>query len=161
MLDTRTGSVKRIVRQEKIVAYSLSPSAIERSMYHQTQLKPNNPLLFTYNLAVVSLSNGQTERVSEFSPGVPSLPASWSPDGQTVAYISDGDCFIWSRGEQPRKCSTTTRVRFIQTPLWDKDGRVIYVVAENKIWRNPDDRGQSNSYYNYMEPSNQEHSLPA
>ncbi len=135
MLDTRTGSVKRIVRQEKIVAYLLSPSGNRVVYASPTQVKPNDQLLYTYNLSVVSLSNGQTERVKDFSPGVPSLPASWSPDGQTVAYISDGDCFIWSRGEQPRKIYSTTRVRFSQTPLWDKQGRAVYVLAENKIWR--------------------------
>lgn len=137
MLDTHTGSVKRIVRQEKIVAYSLSPSADRVVYVSPTQLKPNDSLLFAYNLAVVSLSNGQTERVNDFSPGVPSLPASWSPDGRTIAYISDGDCFIWPRGEQPRKVSSTTRVRFVQAPLWDKEGRVIYTLADNKIWRIP------------------------
>ena len=137
MLDTHTGNVKRVVRQEKIVAYSLSPSGDRVVYVSPTQVKPNNPLLFTYNLSVVSVSNGQSERVSDFSPGVPSLPASWSPDGRTITYISDGECFIWSRGEQPRKVSSTTRARFIQTPLWDKQGRVIYVLAENKIWRIP------------------------
>ena len=135
MLDTHTGSVQRIIRQEKIVAYSLSPAGDRIAYVSPTQVKPNNPLLFSYNLSVVSLSNGQTERVNDFSPGVPSLPASWSPDGQTIAYISDGECFIWSRGEQPRKVSSTTRVRFAQTPLWDKEGRTYYVLAENKIWR--------------------------
>lgn len=137
LLDTHTGNVKKVVRQEKIVAYSLSPSGDRVVYVSPTQVKPNNPLLFTYNLSVVSLANGQTERISDFSPGVPSLPASWSPDGQTIAYISDGECFIWSRGEQPRKVSSTTRVRFIQTPLWDKQGQAIYVLAENKIWRIP------------------------
>ncbi|HYV10021.1 MAG TPA: prolyl oligopeptidase family serine peptidase [Pyrinomonadaceae bacterium] len=137
MLDTRSGSVQRIIKQEKIVAYSLSPSG-DRVVYASpTQLKPDNRLLFTYNLSVVSLSNGQTERVKGFSPGAPSLPASWSPDGQTIAYISDGECFIWSRGEQPRKVSASARVRFMQTPLWDKEGRAIYVLADNKIWRIP------------------------
>ncbi len=137
MLDTRTGSVKRIVRQEKIVAYSLSPSADRVVYVSPTQLKPNDSLLFSYNLAVVSLSNGQTERVNDFSPGVPSLPASWSPDGRTIAYLSDGVCFIWRRGEQPRKVSSTPRVRFTQAPLWDKEGQIIYTLAENKIWRIP------------------------
>ena len=73
MLDTRTGSVKRIVRQEKIVAYSLSPSADRVVYVSPTQLKPNDSLLFAYNLAVVSLSNGQTERTSPDSPRVANL----------------------------------------------------------------------------------------
>jgi dipeptidyl aminopeptidase/acylaminoacyl peptidase len=137
MLDTQTGNVKRIVRQEKIVAYLLSPSDDRVVYVSPTLVKPNNPLLFTYNLSIVSLSNGQIERVNDFSPGAPSLPASWSPDGRTITYISDGECFIWSRGEQPRKVSATTRVRFIQTPLWDKAGQAIYVLADNKIWRIP------------------------
>jgi dipeptidyl aminopeptidase/acylaminoacyl peptidase len=72
--------------------------------------------------------------VEDFSPGVPSLPASWSPDGHTLAYVSDGECFIWSRGEQPRRISPAARVRFSQTPLWDEAGR-IYLLGDNKIWR--------------------------
>jgi dipeptidyl aminopeptidase/acylaminoacyl peptidase len=135
MLDTRTGAVERIVRQEKIVAYSLSPSGDRVIYVSPTQLKPANQFLFTNNLSLVSVSNGQIERVSNFSPGVPSLPASWSPDGQTIAYISDSECFLWSRGEQPRAVSSTTRVRFTQTPLWDKNGQNLYVLGENKIWR--------------------------
>lgn len=137
MLDTRTGGVKRIVQQERVVAYSLSPSG-DRTIYvSPTQLKPDNQLLYNYNLSVVSLSTGKSERVNDFSPGVPSLPASWSPDGRTIAYISNGECFIWSRGEQPRKVYSATLVRFIQTPLWDKEGQAIYVLGENKIWRIP------------------------
>lgn len=135
MLDTRTGTVKRIVRQEKIVAYLPSPLR-DRVMYvSPAQVKSSNSLLLTYNLSVVSLSNGQTERVSDFSPGAPSIPASWSPDARTIAYISDGECFIWSRGEQPRKVSSPTGVQFVQTPLWEKQGQSIYVVGDNKIWR--------------------------
>jgi len=137
ILDTHTGSMKRIVKQEKIVAYSLSPNG-DRVIYSSpTQPKPDNQLLYTYNLSVVSLSTGQTERVSDFSPGPPSLPTAWSPDGRTIAYISDGECFFWSRGEKPRKVSATVRVRFVQTPLWDKHGQTIYVPGDNKIWRIP------------------------
>ena len=135
MLDTRTGTVKRIVQQEKIVAYSLSPSGDRVIYVSPTRLTSADQFFFNYNLLLVSLSNGQTERVNNFLPGVPSLPASWSPDGRTIAYISDGECFIWLRGEQPRAVSSTTRVRFTQTPLWDKTGQNLYVLGENKIWR--------------------------
>ncbi len=75
------------------------------------------------------------ERVTDFSPGVPSLPASWSPDARTIAYISDGACFIWPRGEQPRKVSSLPGVRFTQTPLWEKQGQSIYAIGDNKVWR--------------------------
>jgi dipeptidyl aminopeptidase/acylaminoacyl peptidase len=135
MLDTFTGRVKRIVRQEKIVAYSLSPSGDRVVYMSPVQVRPDNQFLYVYDLSVLSLSNGRIERVHDFSPGVPSLLASWSPDGQSLAYISDGNCFIWSRGEQPRKVSTVARIRFNQTPLWDEQGRFVYVLAENKIWR--------------------------
>jgi dipeptidyl aminopeptidase/acylaminoacyl peptidase len=137
MLDTRTGGVKRIVRQEKIVAYSLLPSGDRVIYLSPSRVKPNDQLLYTYNLSVVSLSTEQIERVNDFSPGVPSLPASSSRDERIIAYISDGECFIWRRGQQPAKVSVPTRVRFMQTPLWDKDGQNFYVLGDNKIWRIP------------------------
>jgi len=133
LLDTRAGTVKRIVRQEKIVAYSLSPRGDRVVYVSPTQVKPNNQLLFNYSLSIVSISNEQIDRVQDFSPGVPSLPASWSPDGQTLAYVSDGECFIWPPREQPRKVSSTERVRFVQAPLWD--GSNVYLLGQNKIWR--------------------------
>lgn len=134
MVDTLTGKLKRLVRQEKIVAYSLSPSE-DRVVYASpARVKPSNPLLYTYNLSVLSLSNGEIERVSDFSPGVPSLPASWSPDGRTLAFISDGDCFIWPLGEPARKVSSAP-TKFSQTPLWDERGQLLYVLGQNKIWR--------------------------
>lgn len=135
LLDTRTSSVKRIVHQEKIVAYSLAPSGDRVVYMSPSRVKPSNPLLFTYTLSVVSIVNGQVERVHDFSPGVPSLPASWSADGRTLAYISDGECFLWSPGEQPRQVSSSSRVRFSQTPLWDEAGRLVYLLGDNKIWR--------------------------
>ena len=135
MLDIRAGTVRRIVRQEKIVAYSMS-SLGDRVVYvSPTQVKPNNQLLFNYALSIVVLSSGQIERINDFSPGVPSLPAAWPASGQTLAYISDGECFIWSPREQPRKVSSPARVRFVQAPLWDHDGRNLYLLGENKIWR--------------------------
>ena len=135
MLDTGSGRVKRIVRQAKTVAYSLSPSGDRVVYVSPTQVKSTKDFLYSYNLSVLSLPNGQIERVTDFSPGVPSLPVTWSPDGRTLAYISDGDCFIWARGEQPRKVSSTARVRFSQAPLWAEQGRIVYVLSENKIWR--------------------------
>jgi dipeptidyl aminopeptidase/acylaminoacyl peptidase len=135
MLDTFTGRVKRIVRQEKIVAYSLSPSGDRVVYMSPVKVRPDNQLLYVYDLSMVSLANGQIERVHDFSPGAPSLLASWSPDGQSLAYISEGNCFLWSLREQPRKVSTVAPVRFSQTPLWDEQGRSVYVLAENKIWR--------------------------
>jgi len=143
MLDVRASAVKRIVRHDKIVAYSLSPSGDRVVYLSPTQVKPNNQLLFSYNLSVVSVSTGQLERVRDFSPGVPSLPASWSPDTQTLAYISDGECFIWRRGEQPQKVSSTAHARFLQAPLWDRDGRNVYLLGENKIWRLSTDDAKS------------------
>jgi len=135
IVDTITGKVKRIVRQEKIVAYSLSHSGDRVAYVSLAQVKASNQLLFTYTLSVLSLSNGHIERVRDFSPGVPSLPASWSPDGRTLAFISDGECFIWSPGEQARKVSPSEAAKFSQTPLWDERGQLVYVIGQNKIWR--------------------------
>lgn len=135
MVDTLTGKLKRIVLQEKVVAYSLSPSSDRVVYVSPVQVNPINQLLFTYNLSVLSLANGKIERVRDFSPGVPSLPASWSPDGRTLAFISDGECFIWAPGEQPRKVSTNAAARFSQSPLWDARGQLVYVLGQNQIWR--------------------------
>ena len=135
MVDTLTGKLKRLVRQEKIVAYSLSPSGDRVVYISPAHVKPSNQLLFTYVLSVLSLSNGQIERVRDFSPGVPSLPVSWSSNGRTLAFISDGECFIWSPGEQARKVSGNGVAKFSQTPLWDEREQLLYVLGQNKIWR--------------------------
>jgi dipeptidyl aminopeptidase/acylaminoacyl peptidase len=133
VLDVVTGKLSRIVHQEKITAYSLSPAGDSIVFTSPKRSRPDDPFLNVYDLRVVSLVNRRVETVSDFLPGVPSLPASWSPDGRLLAYISEGQCFIWPIGRQPQKVSSSTR--FGQAPLWDKEGWSFYLIGDNKVWR--------------------------
>jgi dipeptidyl aminopeptidase/acylaminoacyl peptidase len=131
--DVATGKLNRIVHQEKITAYSLSPAGDKIVFASPKRPKPDDPFLNVYDLKVVSLVNRRVETVPEFLPGVPSLPASWSPDGNLLAYLSEGHCFIWAIGGQTKKVSSSTRFR--QVPLWDKEGRSFYLIGDNTVWR--------------------------
>ena len=134
-LDVATGKLNRVVRQEKIIAYSLSPAGDRIVFASPKRPKPNDAFLNVYDLKVVSLVNRRVETVPEFLPGVLSLPASWSPDGRLLAYISEGQCFIWPIGGQTQKVSSPTHFGQAQAPLWDKEGRSFYLIGDNKVWR--------------------------
>ena len=133
VLDVATGNLNRVVHQEKIAGYSLSPAGDSIVFISPKRRKSGDPFLNVYDLKVVSLVNRRVETVPEFLPGVPSLPASWSPDSRTLAYISEGQCFIWPIGEQPKKVNSS--IRFGQIPLWDKAGGSFYLIGDNKVWR--------------------------
>lgn len=133
VLEVATGKLNRVVRQEKITGYSLSPAGDKIVFASPKRPLPDDPFLYVYDLKAVSLVNRRVETVRDFLPGVPSLPGSWSPDGRLLAYISEGQCFIWPIGEQPQKVNSSTR--FGQSPLWDKEGRSFYLIGDNRVWR--------------------------
>jgi dipeptidyl aminopeptidase/acylaminoacyl peptidase len=135
-LEVATGKLKRIVRQQKVAGYSLSPTGDKIVFSLAKRVRPDDQYLLVYDLAVVSLSDLQTRTTPDFLPGVPSLPVSWSPDGHLVAYLSKRECFIWDlRGGQPQRISSAPPAGFAQAPLWDKEGREIYLVGDNRVWK--------------------------
>jgi dipeptidyl aminopeptidase/acylaminoacyl peptidase len=135
-LEVATGKLKRIVRQQGVAGYSLSPTGDKIVFSLTKRQRPDDQYLLVYDLAVVSLSDLQTKTTPDFLPGVPSLPVSWSPNGHLVAYLSKRECFIWDlRGGEPRRVTSAPAAGFAQAPLWDKEGREIYLVGDNRVWK--------------------------
>lgn len=133
VLEVASGKLDRVVRQEKITGYSLSPAGDKIVFASPKRPMPNDPFLNVYDLKVVSLVNRRVETLRDSLRGVPSLPGSWSPDGRLLVYISEGQCFIWPIGEQPQKVNSSTR--FGQAPLWDKEGHSFFLIGDNRVWR--------------------------
>jgi len=133
VLEVASGKLDRVVRQEKITGYSLSPAGDKIVFASPKRPMPDDPFLNVYDFKVVSLVNRRRETLRDSLRGVASLPGSWSPDGRLLVYISEGQCFIWPIGEQPQKVNSSTR--FGQTPLWDKEGHSFYLIGDNRVWR--------------------------
>ena len=134
LLDVASGRWKTIVRQQKIIGYSLSPYGDKIAFAIPKGRKPNDQYLMFYDLNIVSLRDHSIKTVPDFSPGVPSLPLSWSSDGSALAYLSDRQCFIWELREgKPQKVIASNS--FSQTPLWDQEGRSVFVIGDNRVWR--------------------------
>jgi dipeptidyl aminopeptidase/acylaminoacyl peptidase len=135
-LEIATGKLKRIVRQQRVAGYSLSPTGDKIVFSLAKRQRPDDQYLLVYDLAVVSLSDLQTKTTRDFLPGVPSLPVSWSPNGHLVAYLSKRECFIWDlRGGEPQRVTSAPPAGFAQAPLWDQEGGELYLVSDNRVWK--------------------------
>ena len=136
LIDTVTGKLDRIVRQQKITAYLVSPGGDKIAFITPTRNKPNDQFLLLYDLVVVSQAGRRLALVHDFSAGGVTLPASWSPDGRYLAYISERECNIWRvDGGQPLKVTDAPRSGFSQAPLWNQQNDTLYLPADGQIWR--------------------------
>lgn len=89
---------------------------------------PGNPELYVLNLSTHRLTRlTQSPRAAEASP-------CWSPDGQSIAYVSDAGGtpqihVIQANAKQPRR--VTFRGSENVAPSWGPDGRIAYCTRQS------------------------------
>src|SRR5262249_5691177 len=141
LIDVETGTVDRIVKQAMPRGYWISPDG---SRVAYTTLKGDESGEILFDLCVRTLKDGSTRVVA---PGLSldyGITVSWSPDGTRVAVLTSGskaggDCLLVpASGGNPVSLTGGKRPDFSQSyrpPLWDADGRSIYVLGEGDLWK--------------------------
>jgi dipeptidyl aminopeptidase/acylaminoacyl peptidase len=142
LIDVEAGTVDRIVKQVRPRGYWISPDG---SRVAYTTLKGEESEEPRFDLGIRTLKDGST-RVA--APGLRldyGITVSWSPDGTRLAVLTGGwmkagsDCFLVdASGGDPVSLTSGTHPDFSQSyrpPLWDADGRSIYILGEGDLWR--------------------------
>jgi dipeptidyl aminopeptidase/acylaminoacyl peptidase len=141
LIDAETGTVDRIVKNDRPRGYWISPDGSSVAL---TTLKGDESWETLFDLCVRTLRDGSTRVVA---PGLSleyGITVSWSPDGTRLALLTSGskaggDCLLVpASGGAPVSLTSGTHPDFSQSyrpPLWDADGRSIYVLGEGGLWK--------------------------
>jgi dipeptidyl aminopeptidase/acylaminoacyl peptidase len=144
VVDGRSGETRRLVTNKRICRYLLSPDRrtvlwVEFSRYLARQ---SQQTLVT--LGVTDIQSGRTTFLSPELPStVPYVLLNWSPDGRHIAFRTTGteardDLYILALeshtitrlASQPREAW-----RLQAGPLWDREGKNLFLVREGTLWR--------------------------
>ena len=148
MIDIVSGRVERLAKGYKPCWYRISPDGKHIAFVTEKGWAEGNLFRNLYDLLVVPFNNGHPRVVAENIESLSILfeTVSWSPDGKTLSYTdlreqgTKGDCYLVSiDGGPPRKATQDTHPAFgagsLRAPLWDAQGRSVYFIAGNAVWR--------------------------
>lgn len=148
VIDVNTGAIRRLEINIVPGGVWMSPAASRIAYVRYAGWHP--AMQQRYVDLMVSDLDGDVPRVI-----VPRIPqagaaASWSPDGQWLAYtktgpVAAGDVNIVSAGGGvPKHLTAGTHQRFDRSPpLWTKDGRALVLIGDGRLWRVPVDGTQA------------------
>ncbi len=110
---------------DRITSYSLSPTA-KRALFEARG-----------DIWTVPAKNGVTRNLTN-SQGIRDIDPSWSPDGRTIAYLSDetGEYQIWLRNADgsgtPRRL-TNQPAGWLFEPVWSPDSRKLAFADKTHV----------------------------
>ena len=150
LLELNTGRAVRIVQQERVASYSISPDGSYVSYTVPKQFERPGSQQVLFDLVILDLSAKKRQIVGEdIRLEYDGAAFSWSPDGKRVSFRAGGmeertyDCYVLDiQSGITRNVSHLealkhpSRSRAV-APLWDKDGNFIYFLREGTLWRGP------------------------
>ena len=146
VVDIHTGKTQRLARRIMADYWWVSPDGTNVAFLITKGRASQGSSQVLWDLAVISLTDGKyTTLVSNLGTDV-LIPVSWSPDGKTLAYVTQGpnvrnDCWVVPvAGGQPQNITPGQHPVFEGThnyrgPLWDASGKNIYLLSRSSVWR--------------------------
>jgi dipeptidyl aminopeptidase/acylaminoacyl peptidase len=141
VIDAATGSVRRIVSNEKLAGYWISPDGARVAYTLHRGFESAESQQQLYELLVVPIGGGPPRAVAARIPQQFGIGVSWSPDGKTLAYLTEkGDCFLVpAAGGDPRAATEKPHPPFLEddstVPYFSPRGDALFFLAGNAVWR--------------------------
>ncbi|HEY7114349.1 MAG TPA: prolyl oligopeptidase family serine peptidase [Thermoanaerobaculia bacterium] len=141
VINADSGAVRRIVSNEKTAGYWISPDGARVAYMVHRGFESAQSQQQLYELDVVPTGGGRPRTLAGGIPEQFGVGASWSPDGKTVAYLTEkGDCFLVpADGGAPRPATEKPHPPFTEddstVPYFSPRGDALFFLAGNAVWR--------------------------
>jgi dipeptidyl aminopeptidase/acylaminoacyl peptidase len=150
LIDAKSGSVERVAQGLRPRGYWIAPDGAHIAFTNFRGDEADNSQQVLYDLHVYARVDRTTRMVAtglrlEFGTSI-----SFAPDGKRLAILTGGtkgrgDCLVVSvdggepinltKGDHPNLSHPS------RPPLWDAEGRVIYIVGDGGLWKATVDDG--------------------
>ncbi|MDE1175710.1 MAG: prolyl oligopeptidase family serine peptidase [Edaphobacter sp.] len=150
VIDVKSGSVRRLVKEHTTLGFGLSPNGRDLAVIDIKGLRGNGSQQPLYDISIVHLGSGEISSVAKDVPMDMGTSYSWSPNGEWLSYLTTqpdymavgermvGECFIApATGGPARQISSGKHPDFGQEfagPAWSPDSRKLYVLGGNAVW---------------------------
>ncbi len=149
VIDANSGKARRIDRGHRIAAYALSPDGSHVAVTIAKGFEKPGSQQVLFDLSVFSLETGERQTLaSDIRLRPDGASFSWAPNSSNLVYQTGGmeatgDCYLAGLKGGPPKNITNLKSHPNQgapPPLWDAEGRHVYFLHEDAIWKASADR---------------------
>jgi dipeptidyl aminopeptidase/acylaminoacyl peptidase len=149
LVDVNSGKVRIIDHGRRITKFALSPDGSHVAITIPERFEKVGSQQILFDLTVFALKDGEARLLaSDIRLLHNGASLNWSPDSSQLVYQTggmeaNGDCYLVGlKGGAPKNISNL-KARPDQRaypPTWDADGRHVYFLHEDAIWKASPDR---------------------
>jgi dipeptidyl aminopeptidase/acylaminoacyl peptidase len=146
LIDVRSGAVRRLVTSSRVGHYLLSPD--RRSLAYTKLVRAEKPGAgqYLYDLIVIDLDSAKARTLaSGIRLGLLARSFSWSPDGRSIAWRTDGPLapdalnIVPASGGAVREIASQPWANPVRIdsdpPAWDASAQTLYFIHDDQLWR--------------------------
>ncbi|HKX29493.1 MAG TPA: prolyl oligopeptidase family serine peptidase [Blastocatellia bacterium] len=143
-IEIATGRVTILARNVTTQWYEFSPDGGYLAFTAMKRYERPNTYQRWYDLVAVRVKTGQSQVVASNLQQILDPFVGWSPDGQTLAYVTYGPLatgagFISSLRQDvfgpPLEVGQPGLGSLMNAPIWDRESRNLYFLVAGAIWR--------------------------
>ena len=150
IFDVGTGNTRRLVTGQKPAGFWLSPDGTRLACLINRGFPSQQSQQQLFDLEIVPLAGGAPKTLATRISQIFGTSAGWSPDGKSLAYLSNGDalsylaakgeCYVVSAAGGPsRRGTDTPHPSFgkdeTSIPFFDSRSRAMFFLGDNAVWR--------------------------
>jgi dipeptidyl aminopeptidase/acylaminoacyl peptidase len=151
LVDVKTGKARVIDHGHRIAKFAVSPDGSDVAVTIPKRFEKAGSQQILFDLTVFPLGKDEARVLaSDVRLIYSGASFNWSPDSSQLVYKTGGmeatgDCYLVGLNGGPPKNISNLQAHPPQmiayAPLWDSEGRHIFFVHEDAIWKASPDRG--------------------
>jgi len=134
-INLASASVQRLVSGLRIRGVWMSPRGDYAAITVFKGFGPKEG----FDLELVPLASGEPRVLTASLSMEYGINVSWSPQGDSLAYIADGEIYkVNAASGAASKVTTDNHPAFshsYRSPIWSSDGKFLYLIGDNQLFR--------------------------